>query len=43
MSVGQIKEQKTGIEEKIGTAKIQIILWVVGIGVLLIVADYFLK
>jgi hypothetical protein len=39
----QIKKSKTDIIDRISSEKIQTILWVVGVGVLQLVAHYFLK
>lgn len=39
----QIKDLKIDIIDRISSAKIQTILWVVGVGVLPLVAHYFLK
>jgi hypothetical protein len=39
----QIKNLKIDITDRISNAKIQTILWVVGVGVLQLVAHYFLK
>jgi hypothetical protein len=42
-ATNQIKDLKIDIIDRIGSAKIQTILWVVGVGVLQLVAHYFLK
>jgi hypothetical protein len=42
-ATNQIKDLKIDIIDRIGSAKIQTILWVVGVGVLQLVARYFLK
>lgn len=42
-ATNQIKDLKIDIIDRISTAKIQTILWVVGVGVLQMVARYFLK
>jgi len=39
----QIKDLKIDIIDRIGSAKIQTILWVVGVGILQLVARYFFK
>lgn len=42
-ATNQIKDLKIDIIDRISTAKIQTILWVVGVGILQMVARYFLK
>ena len=42
-ATNQIKDLKIDIIDRISSAKIQTILWVVGVGVLQLVAHYFLK
>jgi hypothetical protein len=42
-TTNQIKDLKIDIIDRIGSAKVQTILWVVGVGVLQLVAHYFLK
>lgn len=42
-ATNQIKDLKIDLIDRINSAKIQTILWVVGIGVLQLVAKYFLK
>jgi hypothetical protein len=42
-ATNQIKDLKVDIIDWINSAKIQTILWVVGVGVLQLVAHYFLK
>ena len=42
-ATSQIKDLKIEIIDRIGTAKVQTVLWVVGVGVLQLVAHYFLK
>ncbi|MDB4901659.1 MAG: hypothetical protein JWQ63_940 [Mucilaginibacter sp.] len=42
-TANQIKDLKIDIIDRIGSAKVQTILWLVGVGVLQLVAHYFLK
>jgi len=43
VAANQIKVLKIDIVDSIGSAKMQTILWVVGVGILQLVANYFLK
>jgi len=42
-ATNQIKDLKIDIIDRIGSAKVQTIVWVMGVGILQLVAHYFLS